>query len=445
MGKIHNKQFIIADLDLEWDGEEWNPEKHGLFECYRIWYDKNLTITFGKHGVLIGDVFQGDVTKGNPEEVVDKDFVDVSKEFESWNGRWVLAYKNEVYLDANGQLGIFYGKIDGKHWVISSSLALINRAAKETHVEEFLPLDLTYNSLLYWNPGPRTLLKGIKRLLPSQLLRLEGEKVRIEYRDVINKHDFTGLAPEEIYEAIYEQQKNVFEDILSKFHKINLALTAGYDSRLQLAVLTKGNFPCSCHLFERSKHTARADEIVAPIIARKVGIEYKYIPLGRRIDAGRIMDYCKHTFNNEKSMDYKWHYPYHQFDELDGDVYVRAGLYEGFCNYYERCGLRSGYEDSVEFIMNDLKKMYITLEGNAGAEKSLEEYCQWVKEHPTKNMTFMDMLAYEQIYGCWMSDVSQAMDFVWGGGISKSSKFNAYFFFDSKPAKRKKKWASVGG
>lgn len=417
MGKIHNKQFIISDVDIIWDAEEWQPEEHSLFGNYRIYYDKQLSITFGKNGVLIGDAFQGDASKErNVEAVLDKDLEDVSEEYESWNGRWLLIYKNQIHLDANAQLGLFFGKIDKKHWIASSSLALINKAANGTlPMEDFFPLSLEYKTLLSWNPGPRTLLKGIRRLLPTQLLYLENDEPRIEYRDPINKWDFTGLSPEEIYWNIFEQQKNVFGHILEKYHKINIALTAGRDSRLQIAIMKKGNIPFSCHLFERQKYTKIADEKIAPIVAEKLGLEYKFITLEHGLDVSRVIDYNKHTFNNIKDMDFKWHYPYHQFDEVDGDVYVRASLYEGFCNLYKHYGMVCEYDDTIDFIMDDFCRVLKTLKGNTGAEKSLLEYCHWVKEHPTKNMTFLDMLAYEQRYGCWMSDVAQGMDLVWNG------------------------------
>lgn len=417
MGKIHCKQFIISDLDLVWDAKDWQPEEHNLFGNYRIWYDKQLSITFGRYGVLIGNAFQGDATKEkNVAKVLDRDLTDVSEEYESWNGRWLLIYKNQFHLDANAQLGLFYGRIYEEHWVASSSLALINIASKGTlPTEDFLPLDLEYHSFLYWNPGPRTLLKGIRRLMPTQLLYLENGKSKVEYRDPINKRDFSGLSPEEIYKEIFEQQKYVFEQILEKYNKINIALTSGYDSRLQLAILVKAKIPCSCHLFERKKFTAASDEKVAPMIAEILGLEYKFVTLEHGIDPRRIIDYSKHTFNNVKDMDYKWHYSYHQFDEIEGDVYVRSSLYEGFCNYYKHCGMVSVYEDSIDSIMDDLLKFYKTLKGNTGAEESLLEYCQWTKEHQTKNMTLLDMLAYEQLFGCWMSDNSQGMDFVWDG------------------------------
>lgn len=213
-------------------------------------------------------------------------------------------------------------------------------------MEDFLMLDLDHRSFLYWNPEPKTFLKGIRRLLATQLLYLEKGEPRIEYRDTINKRDFSMLSPEEIYMEIFEQQRKILEQILKKYNKFNIALTAGYDSRLQLAILVKGNIPCSCHTFERLKSIANADNKVAPMIAKRLGLDYKFITLKHGIDVGRIMNYSKHTFNNVRDMDYKWHYSHHQYD------------------------------DNIDFIMDDLKKLYVTLKGNTGAEESLLEYCQ---------------------------------------------------------------------
>lgn len=419
-GRIHNKQFVISDSELTWDVEEWLPEEHSVFGKFRIYYDRNLHIKFGKNGVLIGDAFQGDLQKQsckNPEEILDMDILDVSEEYESWNGRWVLVYKNQIHLDATSLLGVFYGKIDEERWAVSSSLALLSKVLNGKLMrEEWLPSDVACNhSLLHWNPGPRTVLKGIRRLLPTQLLYLEKNGIQIEYRDTINKRSFAEFAPEEIYELIYEQQINVLKIVAEKYKKINLGLTAGYDSRLLCAVMAKGNIPFSCHSFQCAIKTADDDKEIAAMIAEKLGLEYKYILLDHNVDAGRVIDYVRHTFHNLKHFDYKCFYSRHQYDQLENGVYMRGGLYESFSNYYEKWKFKCTYEDSVDFMMKQLGRLFVILDGNPCAEASLKEYCQWVKQHPTKNMTFVDMLTYEQQFGCWLNDTSQGMDLTWDG------------------------------
>lgn len=418
MQNIHRKQFIIMQHSFDFGSqEEWAPKHGTIFNKYNIYYDIDLKIKFGKYGVLIGEVYNGDKNAPIPCELLKKDMDNPSEMYETWNGRWILIYKNKIFLDANSQLSLFYGNIENIGWIFSSSLALINLVTYNMlEKEEFMPLDMTFRSELYFNPGPLTLLKGIKRLMTTQSLEITGNDVKIVGRDPININDFSALKTEEIYEAIYEQIVIAVTNALKDYPKIDMALTAGRDSRMQLAILHHADIPVALHTFERTKSTSVCDERIAYKIAKKLKKDWKYIPLEERVDASRVISYCKHTFNNVRTEDYRWHYTYHQLDKLQGDIYIKAGLWEGFCNYYLGFEFTEiDYSETTENIMQQLYSLYATLRGNVGAEKSFTEYITWVKKFPIENMTLADRIAYEQLYGCWCSDVAQGRDFAWKG------------------------------
>lgn len=50
----------------------------------------------------------------------------------------------------------------------------------------------------------------------------------------------------------------------------------------------------------------------------------------------------------------------------------------------------------------------------------------------------MDMLAYEQLFGCWMSDVSQGMDLIWYGlAINPVNSMRIYSLIAGLPREKR--------
>lgn len=409
---MHNKQFIISKKIISRD----NFKHINLLNGYVLNFHEELNVVVAKDTVLIGHAFQGEISRNIPEKELLK-MTDPIETYSTWNGRWVLLHKNEIHPDACAQIGIFYGKIE-EELIISSSLALIAEMYKNKyHISEYMPLE--YNLLLSWVPGPYTVIEGIRRLLPTQYLKLDRD-FKVYFRNPISKTDYSKLSVEEIYTKIFNLQKCAFQYIEKydfkrnmyadrKKNIFNIGLTAGYDSRMQAALMKKMGLNFKAHTFERRKSTEQADVRYPIMLAQILDIEWNYIPIEKR-QAKRVIEYNKHTFDAVKDSDWKWHYTCGQYDRIDGDVLVRSSIWEAFSDYYVSFGSTAGLEDSEEIKYNDLRKIFETLDGNPVAEKSFKKYIEWVDEYPIKGLSWADRITFEQLMGIWDGNENQGKD-----------------------------------
>ena len=400
---MHNKQFIISKRVVN-NTEFNNINLHDgyilSFEASQFKPILRWILGWGK-----------DAEPLEPAGLVKswKDAVhEMAETYRTWNGRWALLYKNEIHPDACAQLGIFYGKLNGE-LIVASSLALIAETYKgEYELNEYMPLE--YNLVLSWVPGPYTVIKGINRLLPTQYLKVDKD-FEVCFRCPVSKTDYSNLSVEAIYEKLFELQRCAFSYIekydFKKFeynegkkNTFNMGLTAGVDSRMQAALLKKMGIKFKAHTFARHKSTEKADNKYPQKLARILGIDWKYIPVGKR-QAKRVIEFNRHTFDSVKDRDWKWHYTCGQYDEVDGDVIVSNSIWEAFGDYYIPFGLSATLKDNAETKFKDLKKVFETLDGNPLAEKSFKKYIEWVEENPINGMSWADRITFEQLMGIW--------------------------------------------
>ena len=409
---MHNKQFIISKRIFANRDFDNTPLKHG----YVLNYHKELNVVKSGNSLLLGHAFQGDSSRETPEKELET-MEDPIETYRTWNGRWALLFDNEIHPDACAQLGIFYGKIDDE-LVVSSSLALIaNMYEGKCKFNEYMPLE--YNLLLSWVPGPYTVIEGICRLFPTQYLVLEDD-FKTRFRNPISTTEYSDLSLEEIYDKLYQIQEYTFRSIErydfkrneyndQKKNVFNIGLTAGYDSRMQAALLKRMGVDIKAHTFERRKSTEYADIKYPRVLAQILDIEWNYIPIEKR-QASKVIEYNNHTFNSVKDRDWKWHYPCGQYDKVDGNVIVSSSIWEAFCDYYVRFGSTAKLNDSRTEKYEDLKRIFDTLDGNPLAEKSFEKYVEWVDANPIDGLSWTDRIAFEQLMGIWDGNENQGKD-----------------------------------
>lgn len=409
---MHNKQFLISKTII--DNEEFRCVQ--LFNGFVLNYHKELNVVTAGESVLLGQAFQCDSSKDIPEIELQR-LSNPIEQYATWNGRWVLIYKNEIHPDASAQLGVFYGKIDGE-LVVSSSLSLISEAFKgRIERNEYMPLE--YNLLLSWVPGPYTVIKGINRLLSTQYLTMDDE-FEVHFRNPISKTDFSSLSVDEIYDRIIDLQKGAFRYIekydFSKHqysdkrkNTFNIGLTAGYDSRMQATIMKKIGIEFTAHTFERRKSTESADMVYPRILANILDVKWDYIPMQNRL-ASRVIEYNRHTYDSVKDRDWKWHYTCGQYDKVEGNVIVSNSIWEAFSDYYITFGSTANLSDSAEEKYKDLLRIFNTIEGNPLAEQSFLEYIEWVDNHPVPGLSWSDRIAFEQLMGIWDGNENQGKD-----------------------------------
>ena len=402
---IHRRQFIITKKNIVIDdflNVDWS-------DGYRVYYSRDLCISCGDSNILIGDAFQVVKDQDKPEEIISERKKITVKDYSTWGGRWILLTDNEVHLDAAGTLGVFYGQTkDG--FVISSSLALINDFS-DLEEREYEPI-VFGRTKMDWFPGPMTKIKGINKLLPSQILRVSEEGYELIFRDSINSGDVHFISVNDTYQKIVESQKILFSNIMCKYPRINLSITGGNDSRLQATMLAALGIPFETHTFERPKATIHADFAGARKISNIVGVKHKYIRIKQysRIEQTK---FDLHTFNNTVDAEREYFVPSEMYDLVDCDIYLKNNLWGIFIDYYARdVGLHidfsKDYDENIKAIADIFEN--VCLENEFG--KSIRCCLEWMKEHPIDNLTLEERFFYEQRVGCWLSANEQGVDYI---------------------------------
>lgn len=175
-------------------------------------------------------------------------------------GRFVIFLETnndiQIFSDATGMRSVFYNEnIDS----ISSHANMISEGEKNE-----IPFRYGY-------PGNKTPYKNINILVPNTLLSLNELKVkRFWPRESIEVN-----ATEIVYNDIVNYAVNSIKKAASDFN-VKLALTAGLDSRVMLALFLKSGISFETYTYGGGKDT-KLDIAVAKDLAAKCGIKHTVI------------------------------------------------------------------------------------------------------------------------------------------------------------------------
>ena len=257
--------------------------------------------------IIIGTTIQTNPEKNSPLEEISHFDGNIENCFESWSGRWICIYNDEIYLDFSGLLACNYTKIDGEIW-ISSSVALLAGIMGDTSEYE----DEIYSSRAHWYIRPGTKNSSIKGLLPSQTLNVLTGEIRI--RDIyVNFND--AQRREVSYEIMKETLITGMEN-LKKYYKGKvfwIPLSAGYDSRLLLAAAKYANIPVKTYTMNKENKFRRRSEIETSlvsktdmklplIIARDLGIEHRMV-YRKKLSKEKLDLFDQHSYKSSYEND----------------------------------------------------------------------------------------------------------------------------------------------
>lgn len=176
-----------------------------------------------------------------------------------------------LYLDATGSLSMLFS---AEHGMAASTVALFPDGGETDDDRELITaLDLgRRNGFFPFGLTPR---HSIQRLLPNHGLNLETWKVRRLWPTAA----LTPAAqPEEALHEIAGLLRGTVLALIEAGHRPYLSLTAGYDSRLLLALLREERAAIDWFTWDLPDANAAQDVQLAQQLARDLGLNHRVIP-----------------------------------------------------------------------------------------------------------------------------------------------------------------------
>ncbi len=400
--KVHNRQLVIGSQPFYAD-DDWCCRQ--LDRSTWISHSPNLRVGYAtdKNGVVWGLLGLAVAISANTtplEQISQLSSDEVIVSYSNWTGRWLLIGNGQIHLDANGLLGCFYGyNSQGEIW-ISSSCALLGKILQVSNKDS---RSLEYGQLISWYTPPLSAFEGIRRILASQILDFKHNK--LIHRYLLPKIDRDRHYDETI-KLVKDSLVTALQNIGQQPQKLWLGLTAGYDSRLILAIAksAKIKFTTFTRIADRM---SLADRLLPSKLAKEYNVSHVWLrnkpPQEQQIRRELVK---QHSWGNVS----------------DGDAEpfvmgVRDAL-EGISFGGHGFAIASGF--------HDLRQLPATFESpqtgaaqiaalfnepiDSSATKGLREWLTWVQTHPQEHLDWRDRFFLEQRQAGWLSAKEQVYD-----------------------------------
>lgn len=320
----------------------------------------------------------------------------------AWSGRWVLISPSTVLTDASALLGVIYGHAsDGSLWV-SSSAALLAEHALAHKAPLADDRRLQYEQGLSWFPPPATRHAALSRLLPSQALDIQrGKAMPRAWLPTISASDPHNGGIAWLGQALRAVLQNL---TTCGGGPVHLGLTAGYDSRLMLAIALAADLPI--HSFtRRTKRMSLADRFIPPQLVAGSGIPHQFLPEGSiatgmetllkthaldmvsRGDAAPLLRDGRASLNGIN---------------IGGHGFAIAS---GFANWRNLPDTLPETDLAVPLILDVINEPR-----RSPAATGLRDWVEWVQATPVPGLDWRDRMFIEQRQAGWLAAKEQLYD-----------------------------------
>ena len=185
-----------------------------------------------------------------------------------------------VFNDKVASKQIFYSLFDSKI-VIAPSLAYISNYRDVNETINNLNQNATYNFLTFGGMIEKeTLISDVYKLGAGEYLKFYDKKLEVKRYFDFNKVEISvntkKKAIEGLNETFIEALKLEYEKDKEYDYKHIATLSGGLDSRMNVMLANKMGYQSDSFCFSQ---TGYADETIARIIAKDLGLEFSFIPL----------------------------------------------------------------------------------------------------------------------------------------------------------------------
>lgn len=398
---LHAKQYIIAPEPFNHKGFRHIHLPNGLILSYQA--SLRVRTTPDKKTILIGLAWSCEESIIDPLETIAncKTADNLESVLSTLSGRYIVIRDSQLYLDASGLLGCFYGKD-----CYSSSLALLTQHLKLKKKEPGLRHQ--FGGMDFY-PSPLTPYTGILRLLPDQGINLNDCSVF----DRLAEPQNTDFKTEEArISAIISAFDILLKRIADDYpNRIKLPLTAGYDSRTLAALLEHAQIDYETFTMVHRRLRC-GDRDIPPKLAALVKKRHTLIPRPSYIDEIRLKAYDEHCAKMAVDEDRNF-YAYHQYPEpLEAACRIailRGGVWESVREYYrEKHKIFKTAQDISEFTASFINVRYRT-----DLQAAFRKWIDHCKSKPV-NYDSVDRYYRDQRGGAWLSSVEQSLDIIPG-------------------------------
>ena len=328
---------------------------------------------------------------------------DVPERSWGWAGRWLLIGQDALYTDASALLGCFYGiSRRGTCWASSSPALMASLLSGAPESAPCPRRTLAYRTGLPWYPPPESGFADVRRLLPSQALLLHPCVIRP--RALMPAID-PGLGTDRVLDRVQESLAITLQRLAAQQPDSEpwLGLTAGYDSRLVLALAANTGVPCRpfTRLAERA---SVADRILPPHLARLVGYRHVYLPSkhpGNDPARRRLVEsHCAGHVSEGDALPFITG----ARDGLQG-VQVGGHGWEAASGWRRFQGVLSNASQGAWTIASHFGEPV-----DSSATAAVGEWLQWTLDHPHAHLDWRDRFYLEQRHAGWLSSKEQLYD-----------------------------------
>jgi hypothetical protein len=197
-------------------------------------------------------------------------------------------------------------------------------------------------------------------------------------------------------------------------------LSAGYDSRLVLALALSAGIPVKTYTMRKvnvwhrsangrpfTSYVFGADMTLPPLIAREVGLEHSWISKGA-FDGEALALFDSHTGGHTLEND-RVYFSHGQWDWVQqGDLILRGGAFEvGHCFYWKR------FPDALPLGSLPAPSSIIEafgLQDDSVHANGIRAWLSWASKAPPVAIDWRDRMYIEQRIAGWLSAFEQALD-----------------------------------
>jgi hypothetical protein len=413
---IHRRQFVIGPDPILREG--WGVKRVG--DSMYLSHCDTLPVTEvrragGACSLILGLPVQTHPRMHSPAEEASRATGNIESTYDSWAGRWIILSPDELHGDVSGLLGCYYTFMNGS-LLISSSVALLSEITNDNDGRP-RSSKLSGNGMS-WYPPPISGHPRVRKLLPSQVLRLPSGEIRPRQ-----------LFPDERLQLPEAEALNIIQTSLetglrwlaSNDFAIWIALSAGYDSRLLLAAAIHAGVPVKTYTMRKenrwSDRTAktslvsRADMVLPPRIARSAQVPHRWIDAGS-LSEERLLAFDEHTYGQTVEND-RVYYARGQWDwASENDVMLLGQVMEvGSCYYHGKLDDAEGTPKQESIFR------WFRLDGGSVLGRGIDEYVTWESHYSRvfqEQVDWRDKFYLEQRVSGWASALQQGLDLVQG-------------------------------